>query len=167
MDTDDRLADLEQRLARLEDERDIVALVASYGPLVDAGRADEVASMWTEDGIYDVDEVYMGDQAAIHDMVTGEAHQGLIHGGATHFLGPAHVSVTGDTARAVCHSILLVHRKGRYYPVRSGANLFHLVRTGEGWRVKRRTTRALDGSGESRALLAAGITGRDLPDGHR
>ena len=167
MSTDDRLAALEARLARLEDEQAIFQIIASYGPLVDSGCADEVAGMWTVDGVYDVDEMFMGDQAAIHDMVTGDLHQGLIGNGAAHFLGPAHVTVTGDTARAICHSILLVHHQGKYFPVRAGANLFHLVRTEDGWKVQHRTTRALDGRAEARTLLSAGVTGRDLPDGHR
>jgi len=167
MSTEDRLAALEARLAQLEDEHAIVQLVASYGPLVDSGCADEVAGMWTADGVYDVDEMFMGDQQAIHDMVTGDLHQGLIGSGATHFLGPAHVTVTGDTARAVCHSILLVHHKDKYFPVRAGANLFHLVRTADGWKVKHRTTRSLNGRAESRTLLSSGVTGRDLPEGHR
>ncbi len=167
MTSDARLSALEARLGELEDQQAIAALISSYGPLVDAGCADEVAEMWTTDGVYDVDEMYMGDQSAIHDMVTGDLHQGLIGTGATHFLGPAHVTVDGDTARAVCHSILLVHHKDRYYPARAGANLFHLVRTPQGWKVKHRTTRALDGRTESRALLSAGVTGRDLPSGHQ
>lgn len=160
---EDRLAALEARVRRLEDEQAIAQLVASYGPLVDAGHADEVADLWTEDGVYDVDELMMGDQAAIHAMVLGEDHQGLIGRGATHFLGPAHGTVDGDEARAVCHSILLVHHEGRFHPVRAGANLFRLVRTGDGWRIRHRTTRALAGSEEARLLLGAGVTGRDLP----
>ena len=34
--TDDRIGALEQRLRRLEDERAIERMIASYGPLVDA-----------------------------------------------------------------------------------------------------------------------------------
>lgn len=167
MSTDDRLAALERRLARLEDEAAIHSLIAAYGPLVDSGSADEVAELWTEDGVYDVEDLAMDDRAAIHAMVSGDAHQGLIGIGATHFLGPAHVTVEGDTARAVCHSILMVHRDGRYFPARSGANLFRLVRTDSGWQVKHRTTRSLDGSETARTLLSSGVTGRDLPEGHR
>ena len=54
-----RIAALEARLRQLEDERDITRLIATYGPLVDAGAAAEVAALWTDDGIYDVDEVYL------------------------------------------------------------------------------------------------------------
>ncbi|TIC85058.1 nuclear transport factor 2 family protein [Nocardioides sp. GY 10113] len=155
----ERLERLEARLAQVEDERAIEKLVASYGPLVDAGLPDEVAELWTTDGVYDVDELYMGSADEVRAMVTSDAHQGLIGRGAAHFLGPAHVTVTGDSARAVCHSLLVVHHQERYLVVRAGVNLFQLVRTPEGWRIEHRTTRALDGRAESRALLGRGVTG--------
>ena len=56
---DDRIAALEERLGRLEDEREITRLISSYGPLVDGGAANAVAGLWTEDGVYDVDEGHM------------------------------------------------------------------------------------------------------------
>lgn len=158
MTTDDRIAALEARLQLLEDERAIFQLVASYGPLVDAGR-DEVADLWTEDGVYDVDELYMGSREEVLAMVRSDDHQGLIGRGCAHFLGPAHVRVDGDRATAICHSILLVAHEGRNFPVRIGANLWELERTGDGWKVRHRTTRALTGDGVARDLLARGVLG--------
>ncbi|HEX7739117.1 MAG TPA: nuclear transport factor 2 family protein [Marmoricola sp.] len=151
MSTD--LTALEARLRRLEDIEEITRLVASYGPAVDAGLADDVAGLWTEDGVYDVDEMFMGDQAAIHAMVGSDAHQGLIGNGCTHFLGPVRVDVDGDDAVAVCHSILVAYYKERYVVARSGANRWRLRRTPDGWRAVHRTTRALNGDAEARALL--------------
>lgn len=150
----DRLAALEARLQRLEDEHAIARLVASYGPLVDAGEADRVADLWTEDGVYDVEGYFMDGRDQVAAMVRSDAHQGLIGNGCSHFLGPAHVSVDGDRAVAVCESVLLVRHKERLLPARIGANLFELVRTPDGWRTTRRTTRGLDGSQETRDLLA-------------
>lgn len=152
---EDRLAALEARLRRLEDEQEITRLVASYGPLVDAGAAEEVAALWTEDGVYDVDELFMGSRAEVHAMVESEAHQGLIERGCCHFLGPARVTVDGDRATAVCHSILLVHHQERFLPVRVGANHWELERTPSGWRTTRRTTRALNGDPAAPPLLRA------------
>ena len=43
-DTETRLAALEARLHKLEDEQAIAQLIASYGPLVDAGEADARAT---------------------------------------------------------------------------------------------------------------------------
>ncbi len=50
---EDKLEAIERRLAVLEDERDIARLIASYGPLVDAGDAEGAAALWTADGSYD------------------------------------------------------------------------------------------------------------------
>lgn len=152
----DRLAALEARLQALEDELEIAALVASYGPLVDAGEAGLVAELWTEDGVYDVDEMFMGSRTEIDAMVRSAAHQGLLARGCSHFLGPAHVVVAGDRAVAVCESVLLVRHEGRVMVARIGANRWELVRTPQGWRTTLRTTRGLDGSAEARALLVTG-----------
>ncbi len=48
MTVEERLAALEQRLRRAEDELAIARLMASYGPLADAGDADAVAGLWAE-----------------------------------------------------------------------------------------------------------------------
>ncbi len=150
----DRLAALEARLQLLEDERAIARLVASYGPLVDAGEADRVADLWTDEGVYDVEGYHMGSRDEVAAMVRSDAHQRLIGNGCSHFLGPAHVTVDGDRAVAVCESVLLVRHKDRVLPARIGANVLELVRTADGWRTTRRTTRGLDGSAEARELLA-------------
>ncbi|MFS3130728.1 nuclear transport factor 2 family protein [Nocardioides sp. Bht2] len=147
------------RLQVLEDQAEITRLIASYGPLVDAGCADEVGAIWTEAGIYDVDEMYMGSRAEIVAMVNGDAHQGLIAKGSAHFLGPATVTVDGDTAVAVCQSILMVHHKERFIPARAGIHHWELERTADGWQTTCRTSRLLDGDAETRALMAAGAKG--------
>jgi hypothetical protein len=162
MTVEERLAKLEQRLSRVEDELAIIRLMASYGPLVDAGDGDAVAGLWTEDGEYDVDGRVMHGHADIAAMVRSRAHQGMIGAGAAHFLGPVCVDVDGDRAIAVCESIVVRHNDdGSGYRVwRAGANHVTLRRTTAGWRIVARITRPLDGSQRSRDLLAAGATGR-------
>jgi ketosteroid isomerase-like protein len=152
---EERLAALERRVQRLEDEAAVTRLVASYGPLVDAGEADAVAALWTEDGGYDVEGWSMRSRDDVRAMVRSEGHQHLIAGGCAHFLGPAQVVVDGDEAVAVCESLLVRLREGAYTVRRAGANRFELRRTPEGWQVAHRTTRALDGSAEARSLLVA------------
>src|SRR6478735_2984964 len=158
---ENRIAELESRLRRLEDERDIAQLIATYGPLVDAGAATEVADLWTHDGIYDVDEVYLEGHEQLVAMVLSRAHQSLIERGCAHVVGPARVTVEGDTAVAVCHSLLVVRADERFVVRRATANHWALVRTDDGWRVSRRTSRLLDGRAESPDLLAAGTRGED------
>jgi ketosteroid isomerase-like protein len=164
MTVEERLAALERRLTRVEDELAISRLMASYGPLVDAGDADTVAALWAEDGEYDVDGWCMRGRADVAEMVRSAAHQGLIGQGAAHFLGPVHVDIDGDEAIAVCESIVVRHNDdGSGYRVwRAGANHITLRRTAAGWQIVKRATRKLDGSEEARHLLAAGALGRAL-----
>lgn len=159
-DVETRIAQLEQRLARFEDEHEINRLITEYGPLVDAGAAEDVAALWTEDGIYDVDEAYLAGHDQLVAMVNSRPHQGWIKGGCAHFLGPAHVTIDGDAAIAVCHSLMIVHEDERFVVRRATANHWELTRTAAGWRVVRRTSRVLDGRPESPALLLAGAQGQ-------
>lgn len=153
-----RLDDLENRLRRVEDEREIERMIARYGPLVDAGEADAVGELWSEDGTYEVEGWSMRSRAEVAAMVRSPEHQGLIGGGCCHFLGPAVATVDGDTAVAVCDSALLVHREGRFVVGRAGANLFRLRRIDGRWQITSRTTAALDGKPKARQLLSDGAT---------
>lgn len=158
-----RLADLERRLQHIEDERAIERMIASYGPLVDAGEAESVAALWDTDGSYDVEDWVMRGRAEVAKMVRSRGHQDLINNGCTHFLGPAVVTVRGDDAVAVCESVLLIKGEHGYRAARAGANYFHLTRAPEspgGWQIAERITRRLDGTEHSRGLLVDGVEGR-------
>lgn len=160
-DVQRRLAALEDRLRRREDEREIAELIASYGLLVDHGAADEVAALWTQDGAYEVDDYLMEGAAGVAEMVRGAPHQGLIARGCAHFQGPVAVTVTGDTAVAVGYSLLVLHREGRFAVARATANHWALARLDGTWRVTKRTSRLLDGSPEAHGLTAGGLPGAD------
>ncbi len=164
--SEQRLTELEARLRRVEDERAVERMIASYGPLVDAGEADDVAAMWAPDGVYDVEDWLMTGRGAVAAMVRSPGHQDLITTGCTHFLSPAVVTIHGDEAVAVCESTLLLRRATTYEPIRAGVSYFHLRRAAEspyGWQIVRRITRLLDGTEPPRRLLADGIAGRILP----
>ena len=153
------LAELEKRLQHIEDERAVERLIASYGPLVDAGEADATAALWATDGSYDVEGWHMRSRDDVAAMVASEAHQGLIRRGCCHFLGPAVVTVDGDDAVAVCESVLLLRREEGYVAARAGANHFALRRIDGRWQIVDRKTHALDGSAEPRKLLSSGVIG--------
>ena len=164
-DFEARVLTLEARLGALEDERAIAALVASYGPLVDAGAADDVADLWTRDGVYDVDEMVMTGRDELAAMVRSRHHRQWIEAGCAHFLGPTHVTLDGDAAVAVCHSLMVVRSDGQFVVRRATANHWALTRTSDGWRAERRTSRVLDGRHEAWEWLIAGVHGEPAPDG--
>ena len=158
-DLEARLAALEARLQLLEDEREIAALISSYGPLVDDGADADVAALWLDDGVYEVDAYLMDGAAAVAEMVRSAPHQGLIAGGCAHFQGPSHVQVDGDSAVAVGYSLLIAHRatesgSPRFAVARATANHWALQRVSGTWRVERRTSRLIDGQAAAHELVA-------------
>lgn len=162
------LAALEARLRRLEDERDIARLIASYGPRVDAADADGTAALWAVDGSYAVEGWTMGSRAEVHAMVSSPSHRGLVDAGCSHFLGPAVVTVDGDSAVAVCESLVLVRRgaadePGEYVVWRATANHFELSRTDGRWQITRRSSRLLNGDPAAHRLLTTGLEGAPAP----
>ncbi len=157
-DLEARLGVLEERLRRLEDERQVAQVVAAYGPLVDGGDAERVGALWEQDGVYDVDELLMSGRAQIEAMVRSPAHQRWIAGGCAHLVGPPHVAVTGDEAVAVCHSLMVVHEQGTFVLRRATANRWRLRRSADGWQVTERTNRVLDGRPEAPELLRDVVT---------
>ena len=154
--------DLAARLRRLEDDRDIRQLIASYGPAVDAGDPDAVARLWASDGVYDVDGWRMEGRADIHAMVSSAAHQNLVAKGCCHFLGPCVVTVTGDEAVAVCESLVLVRDAPDvegYRVWRATAHHFVLRRIDGRWQISTRTSRLLNGNPDAHAWLTKGLAG--------
>jgi hypothetical protein len=167
------IEELATRLRQLEDERDIVRVIASYGPLVDAGDADAVAELWAEDGSYDVEGWQMASRDDVRGMVNSAGHQGLVASGCCHFLGPAVVTVSGDGAVAVCESLVVVRHDEQWVVWRAAANHFQLSRGVGGWQILARKSRLLNGSGEVHGLLRSGVRGEapsqaeDRPSGLR
>jgi hypothetical protein len=176
--TEDRIVALEARVQRLEDERDIQRLIASYGPCVDAANSDGAAGLWAEDGSYDVEGWRMNNREDVRAMVGSAAHRELVAGGCCHFLGPTVVTVDGDEAVALCESLVLLrapradpdrldHAAWRSAPSeyvvwRAAANHFQLRRGGDGWQIVARKSRMLDGNPGAHRLLTAGIAGESL-----
>jgi uncharacterized protein (TIGR02246 family) len=154
------VAQVEQELLRLtetvrvlEDEREIVRLISSYGPAVDSGQSEAAAAIWTEDGVYDTDSVVWRGRAEIAAMVEGSQHQQLIAEGAAHVVGVPHVRISGHRAVATCYSRVFRHVDGGFEVWRVAVNRWELVRTPEGWRTAYRTNRLINGSAAARELL--------------
>ena len=159
--------ELAARLRQLEDDRDIRQLIASYGPAVDAGDPDAAARLWASDGVYDVDGWRMESRADVHAMISSEAHQKLVAKGCCHFLGPCVVTLAGDSAVAVCESLVLVRDSpdnGAYRVWRATAHHFALQRIDEQWQITTRTSRVLDGNPDAHAVLTNGLSGSPAGD---
>jgi len=155
------VGELSERLRAVEDLLAIQQTITRYGPAVDAGAADEVAALWTEDGRYDAGVGAWTGREAIAGMVRGPMHQGYITGGAGHVLSNPHVMIDGDRAVALGHAQLLLRDDAAdgFAVWRLTANRWELERTPEGWRVADRVNRQLDGDAGARQLFADGLAG--------
>jgi len=158
---------LEQRLRLVEDKLAIFHLIASHPPAADTGDESYYRNAFTTDGSVDLGggKGATGNEA-IGAIVARPEHREAIVGGLCHFAGLPRVEVNGDTAVAISYlQIVTPHRGAQLMEVpghgasigfrihRAGANRWDLVRTAEGWKVKRRTLRPFDGSKDARELL--------------
>jgi hypothetical protein len=158
-DVESIVRDLQERVARLEDQVALYQLMMSYGPSVDSGSSDFAAGLWTDDGVYDFDNVsdVLAGAPAIKAMVEGPRHQAYIHAGCAHLVGMPYLEIDGDRAVATGYASLN-HFDGDGFRIgRITANRWEFVRMPTGWRVKNRTNRILNGEEEPRALLRRGI----------
>jgi ketosteroid isomerase-like protein len=156
VDLEQRVAELEARLRTMEDHVAILNLLAAYGPAVDAGASGAAARLWTEDGVYDVGAMArVQGWAALAELYDAELHQSLIHRGSAHVTTLPRITVDGDTATAVAHSLVVLRNEdgGGYTVWRASANHWTLARTAAGWRILERYNRVLDGSPESHQTL--------------
>lgn len=80
-DTADLVATLLDRVQALEDKAAVHEVLTAYGPAVDAGDADAVGRLWTEDAVYDIDIRVMEGRDAITEMVRTAPHQDYLHEG--------------------------------------------------------------------------------------
>ncbi|CEA06966.1 hypothetical protein BN1051_00271 [Arthrobacter saudimassiliensis] len=151
------MSGLEERLRALEDRACILDLIAGYGPLADSGNGAGIGALWAEGGSYSFEmagETTTLRGAEIGGLVELESHRELMAAGCAHFLSAPSVRIDGDTATAVNHSVVLVHRDGIWVAERVSANHWTLTRTDDGWRVANRTNALLTGDESARDLLA-------------
>jgi hypothetical protein len=154
---EDRLAGLERRVQRLEDEVAVLRLVNSWGPAVDTGSSEAAAALWHEDGVLESDLSHLQGPGAIFAMVETDAQQALITQGCAHVQSAPIVRIDGDEAEAVTYSQVYLHADEGHAVWRVSANLWQFGRTPEGWRVTRRANRVIDGSTEAHDILARAL----------
>jgi len=158
---------LVDRVRHLEDQVEIMQLVAQYGPAVDSGSGEAAAALWTDDGAFDaVPHLQMRGRDDIVAMVHGAGHQSLIRNGCGHVLTVPHVVVDGDqaTGRSYALNIRWDADADRFWVARVSANTWRWVRTSRGWRVAERINANLDGTEEHRQMLAPPTGVGPVPD---
>jgi hypothetical protein len=154
LDTEQRLSALEARLRAAEDQLEILQLLNTYGPLVDSGSSEPAADLWIKGGGYNFSGgISGGTRLSAPDelvaMYETEGHKNLVKTGVSHFTGTPRIAVNGDTAQAVGYSFVVLKEGDRWFLWRAAINEWTLVRTPEGWRIKERFNRTLDGSKDS------------------
>lgn len=166
---------LEERLRAIEDRFEIYNLIASHPPSADTGADDYARAAYEEDGELDLGggKKASGNEAVAAILAT-PAHRDAIAGGLAHFASLPHVALDGDTAVVTSYLQILVpdpsaasmtvpgHGTSRgFRAFRVGANRWELVRGPQGWRIKKRTLRQLDGTEEARAILRGAFASAD------
>jgi hypothetical protein len=166
------LPKLEQRIRAIEDRLTIYNLIASHPPSADTGAAAYAESVYAEDGVFDRGPDLSGAKGnkAIAASLESSGHQAAIAGGLAHFTGLPHIALDGDSAVVTSYLQILTpnktgesievpnHGASRGYHIhRVVTNRWELVRTPDGWKIKRRTLRLVDGSEPSRQLLRGAL----------
>jgi SnoaL-like protein len=165
---------LEHRLRAIEDRLEIYNLIASHPPSADTGARAYAEAVYAEDGVFDRGPGLTSTTGnkAMGALLTSEAHQAAIAGGLAHFTGLPHVTIKGDEAVVISYLQILTPRKtgepvevpnhgaSRGYHIhRVVTNRWELTRTPQGWKIKRRTLRLVDGSEPSREILRGALGG--------
>jgi len=109
---------------------------------------------------------------AIAAIVKTPEHQAAIAGGLAHFTGLPRIEIDGDAAVVTSYLQILTpdngaepvavpgHGASKGFRIhRVGANRWELARTLQGWKIKRRTLRPLDGSEPAREILRQALAG--------
>jgi hypothetical protein len=163
---------LEHRLRAIEDRLEIYNLIASHPPSADTGAKAYAEAVYVEDGVFDrgAELSSWSGNKAIGANLKSEGHQAALAGGLAHFTGLPHVTIDGDEAVVISYLQILTpnksgisvevpnHGASRGYHIhRVVTNRWELVRTASGWKIKRRTSRLVDGSEPSREILRGAL----------
>jgi hypothetical protein len=155
---------LEQRVRAIEDTLAIHQIIMSYPLAIDTRNLDHVTTAWMQDGVFDRGAAdparHSGDFDGAYGIdhilqeVGGPALQKAREGGLAHIMTSPRITVDGDEAVATGYTLLVMRDGDGYRVQRPTANRWDLVRGADGWRIKRRTLRLIDGSSESRELFS-------------
>ncbi|HXY94729.1 MAG TPA: nuclear transport factor 2 family protein [Acidimicrobiia bacterium] len=115
----------------MSDAEAIRSAIGRYGQLVDDGEFDEWGDLFEDDAELDVSGHVLRGRAAILEFIRSSYGDG----GSTHLFGASDIRVAGDEASAAT-DFLFVQNDGK--PVGVGRTQDEWVRSGDGWRLRRR-----------------------------
>jgi hypothetical protein len=167
----DQTRSLEERIRAVEDRLEILNLIASHPPSADTGADYYTRTAYVADGELDLGrgKALTGNEA-IAAITKSPAHQAAIAGGLAHLAALPRIELDGD--RAVVTSYLQIltphptapphevpnHGVSNGYRIhRVASNRWELVRASDGWKIKRRTVRSLDGTEPAREILRGAL----------
>jgi hypothetical protein len=162
---------IEDRLRAVEDQLEIYNLIASHPPSADTGADYYTRAAYVDDGELDLGRgAPVAGNDAIAAITKTPLHQAAIAGGLAHFAGLPRVELDGDRATATSYlQILTPHPTAEPHEVpnhgvskgfrihRVAANRWELERTADGWKIRRRTVRTLDGAEPAREILRGAL----------
>ena len=152
---EDRLNALETRLQDVESQLELYQAVSTYGPAVDSLELGLAASLWTEDGIYDIgdDRFDMAGHAEILDTLSADYHQDLVANGCAHTMSLPLIAIKDDKAIGLGYHRLYTHENSGFGLHRLSVSRWDWVKESGRWVATRRTHRLLNGSPEARDLM--------------
>ncbi|MGH6770666.1 MAG: nuclear transport factor 2 family protein [Xanthobacteraceae bacterium] len=168
-------ATIEDRIRAIEDRLEIYNLIASHPLSADTAAQSYIRSVFTEDAVLDLGgaKTASGNQA-ISELSQRDAHRQAIKAGLAHFAGLPHVAIDGDSAVVTSYLQILAphstaeeievpaHGVSKGYRIhRVGANRWELTRTAQGWKIKRRSYRTLDGTEPALDILRRALAPAD------
>lgn len=165
---------VDDRLRNIEDRLEIYNLIASHPPSADTGADYYTSAVYMEDGSFDRGEGLTSavGNDAIAAMTQSTGHQQAIQGGLAHFSGLPYIELDGDAAYVTTY-LQILHPDGQgedrelpnhgfskgYRIHRVVANRWTLARTPDGWKIKSRKLRPIDGSPPAREILSQALAG--------
>lgn len=150
-----RLAALEERVERLEDEKAITELLARYGYYADAKLDDEYYALFTENCVMDVSS---GQQPEPYEVVRWEGrdklrqfltertaqHDNGFYGRSMHAHGNnLAIKVNGDTAVATSYSLILHQDGATLKLLGASVNEWQMAKVAGTWLIQERKRRML------------------------
>ncbi len=148
------MSDIEERLARLEDQFAICQVVSTYGYALDAQNAEVVGNLYAEDASFIIGDIARFEgREAIGNLTNHPMHLELVRHGVAHMSTMPHIAIDGDRAVATCHGMVAQHGDQGFFIGRLSASRIELKKSAEGrWEIVQRANYLLNGDPAAQAI---------------